>query len=901
MHKFLLTFTCCLFLLFTACKKQETTPTLFTSLDPTSIGIDFENNLTYTEEFNIYTYRNFYNGGGVGLGDVNNDGLTDIYFTGNLVDNKLYLNKGNFQFEDITHKAGVASPGVWSTGVSMADVNGDGWLDIYVCKSGSPKGENRHNELFINNGDLTFTERAREYGLADKGLSTHAAFFDYDKDGDLDCYLLNNSFTSTDNFDLRPGMREIRDSLGGNKLYRNEGEIYTDVSTEAGIYGSSIGFGLGVTIGDVNRDGWQDIYVSNDFFEKDYLYFNNGDGTFTENLEASINELSMGAMGADLADINNDGLPEIFVTEMLPEKESRLKTKSMFEDWDKYTLNIKNGYYRQFGRNVLQLNRGIDPKTGFPLFSEIGRLAGVEATDWSWGALIADFDNDGFKDLFVANGIYKDILDQDYISMMANPTRMREMINTDENALKKLVDAIPSEPLSNYLYANNGDLTFTNKAKEWGLGTPGFSNGSAYGDLDNDGDLDLVVSNVNQPPFIYQNNTNKTGSNFLHITLKGKAPNTKALGAQVELRVGGKIFYQELSPMRTFESSVDPRLHFGLGINTLIDTMLVYWPDGLVTSKLNVESNQFLTVDANSAVKPPQKDALQPNPLFTEVTSALELNTMHQESDFNDFSRDGLLFNMTSNEGPALVVADINNDARPDIYLGGAKGHAGVLLVQRGDGTFEEKSIPAFTEDRVSEDVDALFFDADNDGDQDLYVCSGSNETSIMSFSLADRLYINNGRGDFNKSPQILPVPSLVSTSCVKASDFDRDGDIDLFVGGRFQRLVYGLPASGFLLANDGTGAFTNVTEQMAPGLKELGMITDMAWTDIDNDGDEDMVIVGEWMPVKIFLNNAGIFSESPDQNGLSNTAGLWNTLKAADLDNDGNTDIILGNHGQNT
>lgn len=884
-----------LIIMVCSCSNEHPDKPSFSLLDKNHTHIDFINKLEYTEEYNTYTYRNFYNGAGVGVGDFNNDGLTDIYFCSNQTGNRLYLNKGNFVFEDLTEKAGVACSGSWSTGVSIADVNGDGRLDIYVCKSGNPDSKNRYNELLINNGDLTFSERAAEYGLANFGLSNHASFFDYDRDGDLDCYLLNNSFQSVTEFDMKPEQRQIPDTLGGNKLFRNDDGHFVDVTRKAGIYSSKIGFGLGVTVGDADKDGWLDIYVSNDFFERDYLYINNRNGTFTESLENQMNEISLGAMGADMADINNDAWPEVFATEMTPEDNARLKTKALFESWETYQMKLNNGYYHQFARNVLQLNN----RNGS--FSEIGRFSNVQSTDWSWGALIMDMDNDGWKDIFVANGIYKDLLDRDFLDIYSNPSIIRSMINTEESAILSLIELIPSVRIPNYAFHNNGDMTFTNYSSLWGLNTPSFSSGAAYGDLDNDGDLDLIVNNVNMPPFIYRNETGgKLNANYLTVSFKCEGHNTAAIGANITLYHNEKLFYQELIPARGFQSSVDNRLHFGLGEINSIDSMIVNWPDGKCTVFRYLEVNQFLTLKntSDTCIKTYESDY---SPVFQKVERIDGLDFTHKENDFADFERDRLLFLMHSNEGPHIAVGDVNSDGLEDLYICGAKDSPGALFIQSPNGRFKKTNEKLFEADRISEDTDCLFFDADNDGDSDLYVASGGNEFPSSSSALLDRLYLNDGTGRFSKSDQMLPVTEYVSTSCVQPEDYDNDGDRDLFAGTRLRPFAYGLPANGYLLENDGKGNFSDVTGTKAPGLTGIGMITDMAWADVDGDRDPDMVIAGDWMPVKIFINDQGYFKDESERFGLLNTEGWWQVVVPADLNNDGNIDFIIGNHGLNS
>ena len=878
----------------------ESKPTLFKLLPADQTGIDFVNRLEYTEELNTYTYKNFYNGGGVALGDFNSDGLIDIFLSGNLVSNRLYLNKGNLHFEDITQTAGLESKGVWTTGVSVVDLNADGLLDIYLCKSGPPGGRRRSNELFINNGDLTFKEESKSYDLAFEGLSTHAAFFDFDKDGDLDCYLLNNSLRSVGGYDLRFGQRNRPDSLGGNKLLRNDSGKFVDISAEAGIFTSEIGFGLGVTIGDIDKDGWSDIYVSNDFFEKDYLYLNKKNGTFRECLEEYMQEISMGSMGADMADINNDGLPEVFVTEMLPEKDDRLKTTAQFESWDKYSLGLKSGYYRQFSRNVLQLNNGNGT------FSEIGRLAGVEATDWSWGALIFDMDNDGLKDIYVANGIYKDLLDQDYVNFASNPEFVTQISQHKKGVITHLIDSIPSHAIPNYAFKNMGKLKFSNVAEEWGLGAPTFSNGSAYGDLDNDGDLDLVLNNVNMTASVYENQAKKLLPENASLTfvLHGVGKNLSALGTKITLKSKDQLFYQELSPMRGFMSTVDNRIIMGVGHLSTVDSVVVEWPDNRLSRMAAVKTNQVIELyqkDAKSETNNLKK-ARPKRAFFTSVPNPKGMHFTHVENEFSDFDRDRLLFNMISNEGPCLCTGDVNRDGLMDFYVGGAKDQSGALFEQKKGGTFVTISGDLLARDKASEDTGCTFLDANGDGLPDLYVTSGGFEFSSSSPALLNRLYFNMGQGKFKKSDQPLPVSTnFESTSTVLAQDYDLDGDMDLFVGARLIPLAYGTSANGYILNNDGKGNYTDVTRMIAPGLLNVGMITSGKWIDANNDKYPDLLIAGEWMAIKLFIYENGHYLDKSIEYGLGKSEGWYHSLEVGDFNKDGFIDFVVGNHGLNS
>jgi len=884
-----------LFIIFVSCSK-ENSDSLFTKLDASQTGINFQNEVKNGKNMNIFKYRNFYNGGGVAIGDINNDGLADVFFTSNQGTNKLYLNKGNFKFEDISKKSGIEGKKAWSTGVVMVDINGDGLLDIYVCDAGSNIDAIRKSQLYVNNGNATFTEKAAEYNLADTGITTHAAFFDYDKDGDLDCYILNNSFIPVGTLNYS-NKRELRDKDwdvaeilkgGGDKLMRNDSGKFVDVSESAGIFSSLIGFGLGVTVGDVNGDLYPDIYISNDFYERDYLYINNKNGTFSEQIQGWATHISQSSMGADLADVNNDGKADIFTTDMLPEGDVRLKTTTSFDNYDLLTRKLNLDFFNQYMANTLQINDDNNK------FVEVANYAGVAKTDWSWGALLFDMDNDGYKDIYVCNGIYHDLTNQDFMDFFANEFLQKMVVTGKKEEIETIISKMPSTPISNYAYKNNQDLTFINNAINWGLDTPSFSNGAAYGDLDNDGDLDLVVNNVNMESFVYKNNSEKNKANhFVKVKLKGDSQNKFAIGSVVELYSGKEILRQELIPSRGFQSSIDYVMTFGLG-NKKIDSLQVIWPNGKAETIKKVVLNSTINLSISDAKKEYVFKKIKPKALFKEVKSNF---FTHKENDYIDFDYEGLISKMLSQEGPSLAIADINGDGNDDVYIGGAKGQSGKIYLNKGNDAFAVLSQKDLESDAGFEDTAASFFDADSDGDQDLFVGSGGNEKSDQA-NYKNRLYLNNGKGIFVKSKTIIPTTNN-NVSVIAPCDFDNDGDIDVFVGSRSVPGVYGIDPKHLLLENDGKGNFSNSIDKKAFKLNSVGMITDAVWEDVDNDSKKDLIVVGDWMAPQIFKNTGrrlAVFKSN-----LTNYSGFWNSINCVDLNNDGKKDLILGNKGTNT
>lgn len=865
---------------------------LFTKLSADQTGVDFVNQITENETYNHILVDVVFNGGGVAVIDINNDGLQDLFFAGNMTGDKLYLNKGKMKFKDITQEAGFKS-GTWSTAVSVADVNNDGFLDLYVGKFILSDPNKRQNHLYINNGDLTFTEKAAKYGINHNGHCTAVNFFDYDKDGDMDLYVGNQPFVSRHtkyNKNLKINKIDFTD-----RLYRNDGGKFTDVTHEAGI--TNYNFTLSATVGDLNNDGWLDIYVASDYEEPDYYFINNGNGTFTNQIHTAMRHISNFSMGVDIADMNNDGWMDIYIADMAPADNYRSKANMSGMNPKKFWGLALNGYHYQYMFNTLQLNNGNGT------FSEIGHLAGVAQTDWSWATLFADFDNDGDKDLHVSNGQPRDTRNKDYeierkafMDSLANAARARGEKPSINSML--LIDMAPFEKLTNYLFVNNGDLTFEDKAIEWGMPEKTWTQGGAYADLDNDGDIDLILHNMNDPAFIYENHaTNINENHYLKLKLEGDhGQNRLSFGAKAWIYHGDKMQVLEVSPNRGYMSTSDPVLHFGLGEATTVDRLVVQWLDGRQMELKDVSVDQMLTLKQADASLTKFATMELSAPLFQDLTTASGINYVHQENRYDDFKDEVLLPHRMSRLGPCAATADVNQDGLEDLFLGGAAGQDGVLFLQQANGSFIRSASQAWTADRISEDINALFFDAEGDGDQDLYVVSGGNEFPKEHTALQDRLYLNDGKGNFKKGS----LPKMnVSGGVAKAGDMDGDGDLDLFVGGRQVPGQYGFPAKSFILQND-KGRFTDVTAKIAPELVEPGMVTDAHWMDLDQDQDQDLIVVGEWMPLSVYLNVDGQLKNVTTEKGLENTSGWWNRVVAADMDGDGDEDLIAGNLGLN-
>ena len=879
-------------------KTKNNKQTLFTLMKPNQTGVYFVNKVVNQKKFNIFKYRNFYNGGGVAIGDINNDNLPDIYFTANMGDNKLFLNKGNFKFEDISEQAGITGNKPWSTGVVMVDINQDGFLDIYVSNAGNLEGNNHDNDLYINNGNLTFTEKAEVFNLAKTGFSTHASFFDYDKDGDLDAYILNNSNIPVSSL----GYAHQRDKRAqdwenvphifrgvGDMLLKNNDGKFVDVSQKAGIYGSLIGFGLGVMVTDINNDLYPDIYVSNDFYERDYLYLNNQDGTFTEDIKNWTSHLCLSAMGIDIADINNDGLSDIFVTDMLPETDRRIKSVMEFEGYNVFKLKQSKDFYQQYIQNTLQINNGNNT------FSEIANFSGVAKTDWSWAGLLFDMDNDGFRDIYITNGINHDLTDLDFVDFFANDIIQKMALTGKRQIIDSIINKMPQKPQPNYAYRNNKDLTFTNKTTHWGFDIPSFSNGAAYADLDNDGDLDLVINNVNMPSFIYKNNAEiQTKNNYIKIKLEGNKANKFAIGSIVKLYANHEIFTQELMPSRGFQSSVDYVMSIGLGKTKKIDSMRIIWPNDKTQKLTNLKVNQLLHLKQSNATLhyaiPKNK---KQETFFEELPNNL---ISHKENNYSDFDYEGLISKMLSQEGPALAVADVNNDGNEDVFIGGGRNQKGTIYINKGEGKLSSLNSKAFLKDAPFEDTAAAFFDVDNDDDIDLMVGTGGNQVGEEA-TYKVRLYINDGKGNFTKDTHTIPFTKN-NISIISPYDFDADGDIDVFVGSRSVVGIYGINPKHLFLENKGNGSFVDATERYAYPLKNAGMVTNAIWEDINGDNKKDLVTVSDWGTPKIYTNSGRQLSKF--NSTLDSLSGWWNVVEATDLDNDGDNDLILGNRGSN-
>ena len=885
-----------IFSLFLFSCKQKKETTLFELVQDS--GIQFSNNVEDGKKENSFLFRNFYNGGGVAIGDINNDGLPDIFFTSNMAENKLYLNKGDFKFEDITTKAGFRQDSMWSTGVTFVDINNDGWLDVYVCNSGHMSTGRRINKLYINHHNLTFTEEATKYGLDHKAYTTQVSFFDYDLDGDLDCFMIDNSPIPVNQLgynnrrDLPEKDWKVGEFLkgGGNHLFRNNNGFFKEVTKEAGIHSSLISFGLGVSVGDVNGDGYPDIYVSNDSYERDYLYINQKNGSFKDEFEDRFDHTSFSSMGSDLADINNDGLPDLFNTDMLPDDDYRLKTTGAFDNIDLFRTKLQTGFYYQYVKNCLQINN----RQG--KFIETGNYSGVSASDWSWGALMFDMDNDGFNDIYVSNGVNRDVTDLDFIEFFANDVIQKMVLTGQKQDVDEVLKHIPQTPLVNKVYHNQHDLRFRDMAKEWGLGQVSFSNGAAYGDLDNDGDLDLVVNNENQPSFLYRNNSRQLNKNhFIAFKLKGNEKNTFAIGSKIDIYRGKEIITRELLPSRGFQSSMDYKIEIGLGQNPVIDSMVIIWPD------LSVSNFLHPAIDTVHVIQQPEKNnGFKPYappvaaPLLDSVKSVFEA---HVEDDNVDFYYERNLPKLLSREGPKAACADVNKDGLEDIYIGGAAGHPGQMYFQTTGGKFVRSPQKSFEAFKDFEDVAVVFFDYDRDGNPDLLVCPGGNNNKPDTRQMQLRLYRNDGKGNFTIDVNAFPNAGM-NIGVAISEDFNGDGYPDLFVGGRSDPRNYGVDPDSYLFLNDGKGHFTDIAKTHNPDIAHIGMVTGAAWADITGDKRKELIIVGEWMAPRIFSYENDKFREI--KSNLSDKYGWWESMAIADVDGDGRNDLILGNIGEN-
>jgi hypothetical protein len=881
--------------IISSCKEKK--ETLLFQLIETS-GINFDNKVTDGKLENSFLFRNFYNGGGVAIGDLNNDGLADVVLTSNMGENKIYLNKGNFQFEDVTAKSGLRQDSMWSTGVTLVDINNDGWLDIFICNSGHMTNGNRRNKLYVNNHNMSFTEKAHEYGLDISGYTTQVSFFDYDGDGDLDCFMINNSpipvntLNNNNERDLPDSEWNVAQFLkgGGNHLYRNDNGHFTEVTTKADIHSGLISFGLGVSVGDLNGDGWPDVYISNDSYERDYLYINQKNGTFKDETDDWFQHMSLSSMGADIADINNDGYPEIFTTDMLPENDYRLKTMGSIDDIEQFNSKIKAGFSYQYVKNCLQLNN----KDG--KFFDIANYSGVSATDWSWGALLFDADNDGYTDIYVCNGVNRDVTNLDFMEFFANDVIQKMILSGKKEGVDEILKRIPQNPLKNYAFRNLGNLKFQDVGESWGFTQPSFSNGAAYGDLNNDGAMDLVVNNENGQAFVYKNNSRTINkNNYLGIFLKGNDKNTFAVGSEIKLYIGNQILSREVIPSRGFQSSVDYKQIVGLGKYSKIDSMIILWPNRTYSKYLNPPIDTLLVIHQPPNAKLYSDTSSLSIPSFLEpVKSTFE---KHQEDDNIDFYYEKNIPEMLSREGPKAAVGDVNSDGLDDVYIGGTKDHPGQLYLQTQSGQFVKKKEPIFDQYADFEDQAVLFFDADNDSDLDLYVGPGGNNNTPYSRQMQSRLYKNDGKGNFTIDVDAFP-PNGMNTGVAITYDFNHDGYPDLFIGGRSYPRDYGVSPSSYLYVNDGQGHFKDIAKTKNPDIANIGMVTGAVWADVVGDTSKELIVTGEWMAPRIFAYNGDHFIEI--KSNLNKLFSLWQTITALDVNGDGKMDLIFGNIGEN-